>query len=86
VKRRLLSLARQAHIPPPLYPPKRAPTPPPQEALAEPQDATERVEDFWPTPEPKPERKPKPEPPVRVVYRTRKWFDADRLPFDQMTF
>jgi hypothetical protein len=82
VKRRLLSLARRAHIPPPLYPPRPTPTPPPQEVATEPQETNGHVGDPSQTPEPK----PKPEPPVRVVRRTRRWYDGDRVPFDQMKF
>jgi hypothetical protein len=88
VERRLLSLARRAHIPAPVYPdPPRPPkpTPVPQEALATPQETSEdRVEDLLPhqaTP------KPKAEPPVRVVHRTRKWFDDSERPrFSDMRF
>jgi len=83
VKRRLLSLARRAHIPPPVYPPPPIPTPRPQELRAESQEATERVEDLFPTPEPA----PKAEPRVRVVRRTRKWFDdVERPRFCDMKF
>jgi hypothetical protein len=85
VKRRLRSLARGAHFPPPVYPPKRAQalTPPPQEALAEPQETNGHVED--PRPEPRLEQKP--EPPGRVVHRSPRWFDASERPrFEDMTF
>ena len=83
VKRRLLSLARRAHISPPVYPSPPTPTPRPQERRAESQEATERVEDLFPTPEPA----PKAESRVRVVSRTRKWFDdVERPRFCDMKF
>jgi hypothetical protein len=82
VKRRLLSLARRAHIEPPVYPPRPKPTPPPQEAPAEPQEPTVSVED----PSPKPAPAPKAEPPARVVHRTRKWYDSEPSRFSEMKF
>ena len=80
MKRRLLSLARRAHIEPPVYPgppPRPEPTPPPQEALAE--TNSDLVEPDSP--------KPKTEPTPRVVVRSRRWYDDSERPrFSDMKF
>jgi hypothetical protein len=81
VKRRLLSLARRAHIEPPVYPQPPKPAPLPQEALAPPQETNGQAVD----PSPKPEPTPKAEPPARVVHRTRRWYD-DKPSFSDMKF
>jgi hypothetical protein len=83
VKRRLLSLARRAHIEPPVYPgpPSRPePTPLPQEALAPPQETNSDLV------EPDPPKQ-KTEPTPRVVVRSRRWYDESERPrFSEMKF
>jgi len=74
-KRHVLRRATALHWSPPPRPepvrPAEEPTPVPQEALAESQEANESVED----PLPKPKPKPKSEPPVRVVKHFPRWND-----------
>jgi hypothetical protein len=82
-KREVLRAAARFHWSPPPRPAPVRPAQVPQEALAEPQEATESVEDLSPPPPPT----PTPEPRVRVVHRTRKWFDeAERPRFSDMKF
>jgi hypothetical protein len=84
-KRHVLTRAGALHWnPPPRSQPVRPAEelkPVPQEAFAEPQQATESVED----PSPQPEPTPTPEPPPRIVRHFKRWYDDDRS-FRDMTF
>jgi hypothetical protein len=85
VKRRLLALARGAHIPPPVCagPPRPEPRALHQEALAEPNQPTDNVEDIYPMPAPALQAEPTP----RVVHRVRHWYDEAEQPrFSDMKF
>ncbi len=70
-KREVLKLAARFHKRTKREPARPPATPDPQENLASPQEATEHVDDVYPRPEPTPKAQPR----VRVVHRTRKWFD-----------
>jgi hypothetical protein len=85
-KRAVLRLARGFHWSPPARRervPSEEVTPAAQEASAEPQEATERVERQSPQPKPT----PKPEAPFRIVKHFPRWYDdAERPRFSYMRF
>jgi hypothetical protein len=78
-KRAILKLARAFHRRKTVEPPPKPPDPAPEAAVAEPPPPE-------PNPEPDPKPEPKTEPPVRVVHRTRRWFDGETKSFRDMTF
>jgi hypothetical protein len=79
-KREVLRSARRFHWSPPPRPEPVRPAEVPLEALAEPQEPTERV---FPTPEPEPKAER-----VRVVKHFPRWYDEreGRVPFSDMKF